>query len=200
MLPTDYRLDHVVARLVERLEGQRRTFLDRPPDASLAAFDRTARAHVAAAIAEMRTTGWTDEPEAHAVFLEREIVDTFLPRYHAAATAMNAVERRGFGLGALAEPLGRLGLVAGSLVFAWFVLLKLVALPIVWPLFLLTAAAPFAPDLAAALHRRRYRAELEGIVADMTRIQDNERAYLTSGAAAEAAARTPERPRATEGE
>lgn len=193
MLPTDYRLDHVVARLIERLEGQRRTFLDRP-DASLAAFERTSRSHVQAAIAEMRETGWTDEPEAHAAFLEREVIETFLPRYHATATAMNAAERGGFGLGALSEPLGRLGMVGGSLLFAWFVLLKLIALPIVWPLFVLTAAAPFAPDLSAAMHRRRYRAQLEAMVTDMTRIQDNERAYLPSGAAAEAELRRPARP------
>lgn len=177
MVPTDYRLDHVVARLIERLEGQRPTF-DGRPDEALAAFARSAEAHVEAAIGEMVGMGWTDDPDRHAAFLRREIMETFLPRYHTGAMAQCAIERGGYGMGALADPIGRIGLVLGAFLFFWLVVLKLIALPIVWPLVLFTLAIPFTPDIASTLYRWRYRRKLEAIVDDMTRIQDQERAYL----------------------
>ena len=179
MVPTDYRLDYVVARLIERLEGQRPTFAD-APDKAMEAFERSVRAQLEAAIGEMRGTGWTDEPDKHAAFLEREVMETFLPRYHAIAQKMTEVEAGGYGMGPLSEPLGRLGLIGGALLFGWLVLLKLIALPIVWPLVLLTAAVPFSPDIASLLYRRRHRALLEAIVHDMTRIQDQESTYLSA--------------------
>ncbi len=196
MVPTDYRLDHVVARLIERLEAQRPTFADRP-DEGRAAFERTARAHVEAAVAEMRATGWADAPDAHAAFLEREVMDTFLPRYHAVAMRMNEVEAGGYGFGRLAEPLGRLGLFAGVLLFGWVVLLKLITLPVIWPLVVLTAAVPFAPDIARVLYRRRHLAELTEIVDDMTRIQEQHDAYLPPEVLA--SAEEPPRPRPRQG-
>lgn len=192
MIPRDYRLDYVVARLIERLEGQRRTFSKNAAQAR-EAFERTAREQVDAAIGEMRGTGWTDDEDRHAEFLRREVLETFLPRYHAVATRMGDVEGRGYGLGPLSEPLGRLGLVGGALLFGWLVLLKLIALPIVWPLVLLTLAVPFSPDIASMLYRRRYRGELDAIVEDMTRIQDQQNAYLPEDALR--AAEEPPKPR-----
>ena len=177
MVPTDYRLDHVVARLIERLEGQRPTFAGKP-DEALAAFRRSTEAHLDAAIGEMNATGWTDSPERHAAFLRREVLETFLPRYTDRAVKMTEVVSGGYGMGRLADPLGRLGLFAGTALFGWLILLKLIALPIVWPLLLLTLAFPFSPDIASLLHRRRYRADLTAMVEDMTRIQEQERAYL----------------------
>lgn len=192
MVPKDYRLDFVVARLIERLEGQRRTFAGNG-DQAREAFARTAREQVDAAIGEMRGTGWADDEDRHGEFLLREVTETFLPRYHAIATSMSDVEAGGYGLGFLSEPLGRLGLVGGTLLFGWLVLLKLIALPIVWPLVLLTLAVPFSPDIASALYRRRYRQQLDAIVEDMTRIQDQQNAYLPEEALR--AAEEPPRPR-----
>lgn len=178
MVPTDYRLDYVVARLIERLEGQRPTFAG-DPDAALDAFRRAAESHVDRAVGEMKGTGWTDEPERHAAFLREEVLETFLPRYHQLATKQNEAESAGFGMGQLAEPIGRVGLVAGGLLFFWFVLLKLITLPIVWPLVLLTLAGVVSPDIVSLLYRRRYANQLDAIVRDMTRIQDQEHAYLS---------------------
>ena len=192
MVPKDYRLDYVVARLIERLEGQRKTFAGKPAEAH-DAFERSAVAQIDAAIGEMRGTGWADGEDKHEAFLKREVLETFLPRYHAAATSMSAVETSGYGLGPLADPLGRLGLIAGALLFGWLVLLKMIALPIVWPLILLTLAVPFAPDIASMLYRRRYRQQLDAIVDDMTRIQDQENAYLPEDALK--AAEEPPKPR-----
>ena len=178
MVPSDYRLDHVVARLIERLEGQRPTYLGRPDEAPLA-FEKAARAHVSAALAEFREVGLSDDPDTQARLLEEHVFETFLPRYAELARRRNADERGGYGLGRLAEPIGRLGLVVGTALFAWLVLLKLIALPLIWPLVLVTLSVPFWPDLARVVYHRRYVAQLQEIVEDMGRIQEQHEAYLT---------------------
>ena len=154
MVPSDYRLDHVAARLIERLEGKRPTFADRPDDA-LRVFSETAENQIEAALGEMQGVGWTEDLEGHRAFLEREVLQTFLPRYHALSSQMSLDEARGFGFGWLAEPIGRLGLVVAALLIGWLVLLKLIFLPIVWPLVLLDVSLPFWPDIASAMYRRR---------------------------------------------
>ena len=55
--------------------------------------------------------------------------------------------RHGFGFGKLAEPFGRLALAGGAILLLWLVLLKLIYLPIVWPLLLLDLSLPFWPDV-----------------------------------------------------
>ena len=108
-------------------------------------------------------------------------METFLPRYLDVAMSRTRSSGDGYGLGPLSEPIGRLGLFGGTAIFAWLVLLKLIALPIVWPLLLVDCRLwPFSPDIASLLYRRRYRGELEAIVDDMSRIQEQEDAYLAT--------------------
>ena len=177
MVPTDYRLDQVTARLIERLEGARPTYAT-SPDGAATDFRRIAREHVERAIGEFEEVALTEHPEAQAEFLRREVMETFLPRYHRLAVEMNGATEGGFGFGRLARPLGRLGLFVIALIILWFVLLKLIYLPVVWPLILLDLSLPFWPDIAAMVHRRRYHNDLYSLVADMTRIQDQTDAYL----------------------
>jgi hypothetical protein len=176
MIPSDYRLEQVVARLIERLEGARPSFPD-DPERAAAAFRRTAEEHVEAAIAEFSEVSLTQDPDLHAAFLRREVLETFLPRYHRLATDMTRREERGFGFGPLADPLGRLGLAGFSLLFLWFVLVRLAWLPVIWPLVLLDLSLVFWPDLAASAHRRWYANRLHRVVADMARIQEQSNAY-----------------------
>jgi hypothetical protein len=177
MIPTDYRLEQVATRLAERLEGTRRSFVGQP-DVAAEEFRRIADEHADAAIAEFREVGMVDEPEPHAKFLRRELIETFLPRYRRLARDMTAAEEAGFGLGVVAKPLGRLGL--------GFVTLLLLALtirlglmnPVLWPLLLVVLALPFLPDIAGALHRRRYHRSLVSMLEDMAKVQDQASAYL----------------------
>ena len=176
MVPTDYRLDRVTARLIERLEGARPTYAT-SPDEGATNFHRIAKEHVERAIGEFEEVAMADHPEAQADFLRREVMETFLPRYHRLAVEMNGATEGGFGFGRLARPLGRLALVAITLILLFF-LLRLIYLPIMWPLALLALSLPFWPDIAAMFHRRRYQRDLYALVADMTRIQDQDDAYL----------------------
>lgn len=176
MVPTDYRLDNVVARLIERLEGARPTHTD--PAAALRVFEEVAQHHVDAAIAEYRAMA-PENPDAHCAFLRKEVLQTALPRYHRLATGMTAAERRGYGFGPLAGPIGMPALFVLCLGVFWFVLRRLLGLWEVWPVALLTFTVPFWPLLAAWLHLRRYRAQLDELIGDMDRIQDAERTFMT---------------------
>lgn len=178
MVPSDYRLDSVTARLIERLEGARPTHgVD--PEAALAAFREAAEKHVEAAIAEYRESALVEDPGPHAEFLRREVLGTALPRYHRLAVEMTRRERGGFGFGPLSEPLGRLGLVVVSVLVLWLGLLRFAGIWEVWPVMALALSLPLWPSITAGLYQRRYRLQLEAIVADMARIQDSERSFMS---------------------
>lgn len=179
MVPTDYRLDSVVERLIQRLEGARPTHTD--PATARAAFEATAATHVEAAIAEWRAVA-PEDPEAHAAFLRREVLQTALPRYHRLATRMTAAEQRGYGLGPLAGPLGTPALLFVAVAVFALILRRFLGFWEVWPLVVLDLSLPAWPLLAAWLHVRRYRAELGALVEDMERIQDAERTFLSGDA------------------
>lgn len=185
MIPSDYRLEQVGARLVERLDGARRSFVD--PVQMQEGMARVAADHVDAAIAEWRELEWTEDPDAHAAFLRQEVLHTLLPRYVRAAWTMNEQEASGFGLGGLAAPLGRVALVASSLLVLWFVLLRFVAFPVVWPIILVDLGLVFLPDIAAWLAGRRYEQSLSDMVDDLGRIQEQVLAYAPAPRAHKAA-------------
>lgn len=174
MVPSDYRLDYVTARLIERLEGARPSYAGQP-EAAMEAFTRVATQHVEAAIAEYQELALQD-PAPQAAILRQEVLQTFLPRYHRVAVAFNQAEEGGFGFGPLAQPAGRLALGAASL-FALVWLMRLSHLPLVWPLILLDLSLVFWPDIAAWLQRRHHLQNLHAIVHDMGRIQDQSLAY-----------------------
>lgn len=178
MIPSEYRLEHVCARLVERLEGTRRAYTERPEQAG-EAFERVADEHVAAAMSELAALAYApaDEVAAHAEFVGREVRGVFLPRYVRAATAQNARESKGFGFGALAEPLGRVALAVGA-VIAFLVLARAAMRwwP-AWALAILVLSSPVWPDLTARAWSRRFERELGSILEDLARIQEQARAY-----------------------
>jgi len=176
MIPTEYRLEQVVARLIERLDGARRSYDN--PDLMRAEFERIADEHVRGALGEFREVGMVDEPQHHEEFLANEVSETFLPRYLKLAEEMNFAERRGFGMGALAKPLGRIGLVVATLMLVWFLELRFIRLPVIWPVMFVTLSLPFWPDIAGWLHRRRYLASLQSVLADMSWIQEQAGAYV----------------------
>jgi hypothetical protein len=170
VVPSSYRLEHVVAGLIERLDGMRRTFPDR--EAALRGLRRAAEEHLDAVTAELRAAPFLAiGGEAHAAFLRREVLETFLPRFVDAAVEITVAERGGFGIGRLAEPLGRVGLVVFALLALGLVELRLESLPIMWPITLLTLALPFLPDILGRMERSRYEGRLQAMLTDMERIQ-----------------------------
>jgi len=154
MIPSEYRLEQVTARLAHRLEGTRRSFIGDKHGAA-AAFERVANEVVDHAIAEFRSDGFVDHPDEHAAFLRREVMQTFLPRYTRMATQMNHREASGFGLGFLYGAVGRVVLVMAALAMVAllfrspgspvFTLLAMV------PLFF----GPFVPDFVSPFALRR---------------------------------------------
>lgn len=174
MIPTDYRLEFVTARLIERLEGTRRSHSE--PEAALSAFERIVEEHVSAALDEAEEYLSPEELAHHGHFLREEIRSTFLPRYHRIATTMTADEERGYGLGAVVRPVGRLVLVAVAVVI-FLVLARFMYTPVVWPLVVLDLSLPFWPDVVSFLRRRQYKKELTSLLDDMTRIQEQASAY-----------------------
>lgn len=174
MIPTDYRLEQVSARLIERLEGTRRSHSD--PAQALPAFERIAEEHVTAALDDAEAYVPPEELAHHGRFLREEVHSTFLPRYHRLATAMTADEERGHGLGTLVRPVGRLALVALAVV-VFLALSRFMYTPVVWPLVVLDLSLPFWPDVIAGLRRRQYKRELMSLLEDMTRIQEQASVY-----------------------
>jgi len=179
MVPADYRLDTVTARLIERLEAVRPTF-GTDADAAYAAFREHAESHVNAAIAEFSEMVPDEDPDEHGQFLRREILEIALPRFHRLAMEHSAAQAKNFGFGLLGEPAGRIGLFAFALFALVVIMPRVIEFPIAWPLLLLDLVLPFSPTIAAALARRRYAARLQELVTDMGRIQESERTYASA--------------------
>ena len=160
MVASDYRLEQVTARLIERLEGTRRSFVG-DPEAGKAAFERIAGEHVEAAIGEYREVALADDPEPQAELLRREVFQTFLPRYTRIALDMNRSEARRYGFGWLGSPLGRIafGVLALILMFAAFRMPGLRGMG--WTLLPLLLPLPIAPDIVGMFVRGRHRRQLQ---------------------------------------
>ncbi len=180
MTPSDHRLDHVSARLIERLEGSRRSW--HAPDVVAAESARVAEEHLTGAVAELRQLTPGPEGERQAAFLRTEIERTVLPRYVELAGRYNDLERRSYGFGKLGEPLGRAAVAILALLFTWLVLLRFLWEPVVWPLIPLLFSVPLWPDLAAWTYRRRLVRDLQALVDDAGKIQEQATAYVSLSA------------------
>ncbi|MCB9662893.1 MAG: hypothetical protein H6732_02180 [Alphaproteobacteria bacterium] len=175
MIPTEYRLEQVSARLAERLDGARRSHPTASELEVVAA--EVAKEHVEAAVDEWMALDLIPDRERHARFLEREVQRTFLPRFVREASAMTGQELSGFGLGWWGTPLGRMALAA-AVVGAMWLTLRFSPGSVRFPLLLVELAVPALPLVPAWLARRRYRDALEELVDDMGRIQTQADAYV----------------------
>lgn len=175
MIPSDFRLDSVAVHLVERLEGVRRSYLG-DPDGAQNAFTRIAKELVGDAAGE--ASEYVDDPR-YPRLLEREILETFLPRYTRLALEHNTVERSGYGAWRGGDPLARIGATVIALVVVTFVT-RLVPSPLVAPLWGVALAMPVMPEIRAAWYRLRYRRQLQAAVDDLARIQGQVGVYEPS--------------------
>jgi hypothetical protein len=175
MIPSDFRLDTVSVHLIERLEGARRSYLDRPEEAP-PAFLRIAEELVADAASEAQE--YTDDADYPAV-LRHEVLETFLPRYTRLALEHNALEKRRFGAWRDGDPIARLitttAAVIGAAVFSRFFPSVLAA--VAWIAVLLVA---LLPELRSLWYKRLYQRDLQAVVDDMARIHDHLDVYTPS--------------------
>ncbi len=179
MIPTEFRLEHVAAGLVERLDGARRSFDDE--DALRAGFRRITAEHLDSVLRADSDLRFVPGHEQHEAFLRREVVDTLLPRVCRDAHAMNVAERAGFGFGPLAAPMGRLVLVLAGMFGVYLMMRGLARVPGgVW-ISLLALGIPFLPDLSARFAVRRYSQSLAQTLEDLGRIQDQVAEHLPDG-------------------
>ncbi|MFZ5480098.1 MAG: hypothetical protein ACOZNI_25255 [Myxococcota bacterium] len=164
MTPTAWRLDTLAVQLIDRLEPARRTHVDeaRAADAIRAVVSE-------AALAVARECRETSGDEAQARRIEKEALETFLPRYTRLALAQNAKERGG---GLLADNvLARV--FATALAFLLAVIVSRIVHHWVDLLFFAAAAlTPLAPELRTWGSRRAYRRQLQELADDMGRIED----------------------------
>jgi hypothetical protein len=184
MVPSEYRLERVVAGLIERLDGARRSYEDEA--SARVAFRRVADEQVDAAMAEWRGVNWNTDPDKHAAFVRREVHETFLPRFLRVALARNEAERNHFGFAPFVTPMARIFLVVCAVALLG-IEVRLAYLRIVWPLFLVAFALPFLPDVVGWMADRRYDRQLTEILADMTRIQDQQLAWAADDVPASSA-------------
>lgn len=169
MAPPSYRLDTLAVNLVARLEAVRRAHLT-DPEAARGALSRATGELLAGLAAECRET-LGDEAQARRI--EREGIETFLPRYTRIALAQNAEEAgaaRGGTLGQLARRAG--AVLVGAL--AATVLSRLLPGPWDVGFYLLPPAALFFPEIMGSLSRRAYETELQALADDLGRLQDAE--------------------------
>ncbi len=165
MIPLAFRLDTVSVHLVERLEGARRSYVDRPEDA-IPAFAEMARNLVEDAARECLE--YVDDPQ-YPDLMRREIIETFLPRYTRLALEHNELEKAGYGAWRGGDPLARLLALVGG-VFVAGMISRFFLSPVVALLWPLAFSLPFTPEIRAFWYRFRYRRELQAIVDDMGRI------------------------------
>jgi hypothetical protein len=181
MVPSQFRLETVSLHLIERLEGPRRAFAGREDDAA-STFDRLAQETAAGAAAECREYMGDDPFPGQLV---EEIRRSFVPRYTRIAVEQTALEVSGYGSWRKGDLLARA--VTGVLALVVALLLQRI-LPalledVVW---LGVPVVVFLPELRGVVHRLHYRRELQSLVDDMARIQQQLDAYIPADRAPEA--------------
>ncbi len=172
MVAKSYRLDTVAVHLIERLEGARRSYLDRPE-----ALDVAAARIVDEALAEVLSEmGDIYDDPTHAERLTREMRETFLPRWLKLAKLQNGLESERLG----SWESGGLGFrIVAFLVplFIAFAATRALHSPLAALFFLPPFILPFLPEVRTWQDSRRYQGELQAIVDDLDRIQQQLDAY-----------------------
>lgn len=172
----EYDFAHVLYAVLQECEHRRRGIEDQSLNHDLRAIARGKLGSIKAAYDEFGGS------PAYWQELQREVMDTAMPQYIAAAGPMNEMERTGFGVFRRGDPAARFiyalgGLVVGSVIIA------LPFIPIVEDMFAfaLTAAGFLYPDIVRYTYERRYTRFLNRLVADADRYQANARLhYMTT--------------------
>lgn len=112
--------------------------------------------------------------------VERTLTEVCFTRYCAVAEKQTNLEARDYGLWRGGDLIARAVYAASGLIVGiLMVRLPFVPIPQTWDLFALATmiGAPFLPDAQVWLHKRKYRKQLEAIVADMRQAEEQLRLY-----------------------
>jgi hypothetical protein len=166
MVARSYRLDTVAAHLIERLEGARRSYIDRPAE-----LDKAGRRIVDEALAEVLSEmeEVMSDP-THAERLGREMGETFLPRWLKLAKLQNELEATRFDTWRQGDIGFRMAAFFGPLLIA-IAMTRVLHSPIVALGYVIPFMLPFLPELRAWQSANRYRIALQAIIDDLERIQ-----------------------------
>lgn len=166
MVTESYRLETVSAGIVERLEGARRSYAGRPE-----AFAELA-ARVSDEALERTRADYVElfGDDGHVAQLEQEVRETFLPRYLRLAAAQTALEEQARGLWA-GDMLARAGAFIAAMLLA-IVVSRIIRNPFVVSFYAAAFLVPFLPELRRWWQRRAYLAELQGMIDDLARVQE----------------------------
>jgi hypothetical protein len=162
----EYDFAQVLFVVLQECEHRRRGLDDEVVDRELQRIAREKLATIKAAYDEFGgSAGYWDE-------LQKEVLDTGMPQYVAAAHQINDLERNGFGVFRHGDPAARfmfalIGLLIGSVIIA------LPFIPIVEDMFAfaLTGAGFLYPDIVRYTFERRHARLLNRLVADAGRYQ-----------------------------
>ncbi len=196
MPPKSYRLDTVAAHLIERLEGSRRSYLDRPDELEIAA--RRIAGEALSEVCSEYTEIMGDD--GHPERIRREMLETFLPRWLKLARLQNELEARRFDTWREGDIVFRLAAFLGPLIVA-LVATRALHSPLVALAYVVPFTLPFLPELRAWQAASRYQRALQAIVDDLERIQQQLDAYqpaLATEESADGASATRESPRQPE--
>ncbi len=172
MVAPSYRLDTVAAHLIERLEGARRSYLDRPEELETAGR-RIVEVALGEVLSEMAEV-FADS--IHAEHLRREMAETFLPRWLKLARLQNDLEGTRFDTWRQGDLVFRTVAFIAPLLVA-IAATRLLHSPVAALTYLVPVLLPFLPEIRAWQAARRYQRALQEIVDDMERIQKQLEAY-----------------------
>lgn len=113
--------------------------------------------------------------------LETEVLETAMPQYIDAAREMTALERSNFGIWRGGDPASRFAFAIGGLLLGSII----IALPFVPAIetmfaFALAGAGAIYPELKRYTHERRHFRELNRLVTEATRYQDNAKLHYVT--------------------
>lgn len=164
--PSSFRLDTLTVHLVGRLEATRRAHLD-APDAAREAFARVTQEAAGALARECRELG----DDSQAALLEREAIETFLPRYTRMALAQNSVEAAGYG-GILGDGIVARVVATGLAVALAFAVSRFLPGTLKEVPLVLAVFTPILPELRLWWTRRAWTRALQELADDLGRVQD----------------------------
>ena len=172
----EYDFAQVLFAVLQECEHRRRGIEGESIDQDLHTIARAKLASIKAAYDEFGGSAkyWQD--------LEKEVIETALPQYIAAAAEMNEMERHGFGVFRRGDPAARLMMALGGLLIG-SVIIAMPFIPIVEDLFAfgLTGVGFFYPDIVRYTHERRHVRLLNRLVVDADRYQSDAKLhYMTT--------------------
>lgn len=172
----EYDLGNVVFVVLEECEHRRRGFEDEDFSKQLLRVAREKLGKIKKAYDEFGGS------QGYWSALEKEVLETAMPQYIAAAREMNALEQSKFGIWRGGDPAARIAFALGGLLIGG-IIITLPFFPIIERMFALALGVIgfIYPELKRYTHERRHFRVLNRLVTEATQYQQNARLhYMTT--------------------